>query len=106
VPIVKGIDPPEELWNVERARLVGLTIEAEPLAEIRGRRAAQRGGGAQSEYASLAEILEELEYASELHKRLACPVIDVTHLAIEETAHRVIRLIESRRAESSMEPPS
>jgi hypothetical protein len=103
VPIVRGIEPREELFDVHRSRLVGLTIEAEPLAEIRGRRAAQMGGGTPSDYASLADILEELEYASDLHKRLGCPVIDVTHLAIEETAHRVIRLIESRRAESSSE---
>jgi len=99
VPIVNHIEPPEELWKVERSRLVGLTIEAERLAEIRARRAAQMGGGTQGEYASLGEILEELEYASELHKRLSCPVIDVTALAIEETAHRVIRLVESRRSE-------
>ncbi len=100
VPIVNRIEPPEELWDVERARVVGLTIDPERLAEIRSRRAAQMGGGTQGgEYAWLTEIVEELEYASELHKRLGCPVIDVTALAIEETAHRVIRVVESRRAE-------
>ena len=101
VPIVNNIDPPEELWQVERSRLIGLTIEPERLAEIRARRAAQMGGGRQGEYASLSEILEELEYASALHKRLSCPVIDVTALAIEETAHRVIRLVESRQTEAA-----
>ena len=101
VPIVNRIEPPEELWDVERARVIGLTIEAERLTEIRSRRAAHMGGRGQSEYASLGEILEELEYASDVYKRLGCPVIDVTALAIEETAHRVIRLVESRRGEMS-----
>ncbi len=104
VPIVNQIEPPKELWDVDRARLVGLTIDAERLAEIRGRRAATMGGGTKGEYASLAEIYDELEYAADLHKRLGCPVIDVTHLAIEEAAHRVIRLIESRKAESVIRP--
>ena len=45
-----------------------------------------------------AFIYEEIEYASGLHRRLGCPVIDVTNLAIEETAHRVIRLVESRQS--------
>jgi regulator of PEP synthase PpsR (kinase-PPPase family) len=33
-----------------------------------------------------------------LHRRLGCPVIDVTGLSIEETAHRVIRLVDRRRS--------
>ena len=35
VPIVQGIEPPKELFEIEPARMVGLTIEAERLAEIR-----------------------------------------------------------------------
>src|SRR5262249_58505236 len=39
VPIVKGIEPPAELFRVEPAKIVGLTIEAGRLAEIRRDRA-------------------------------------------------------------------
>ena len=35
-----------------------------------------------------------------LHKRLSCPVIDVTGLAIEETAARVAELVDDRRRAS------
>ena len=35
VPIVKGIKPPPELFEIDRAKIVGLTIDAERLAEIR-----------------------------------------------------------------------
>src|SRR5205807_525892 len=35
VPIVKGIDPPDELFRVDPAKIVGLTIDASRLAEIR-----------------------------------------------------------------------
>src|SRR5215218_6184782 len=46
IPIVKGIEPPNELWEVDRAKVVGLTIDAKALAEIRGERArGMRGGG-------------------------------------------------------------
>ena len=35
VPVVKGIEPPSELFEIDRSKIVGLTIEATRLAEIR-----------------------------------------------------------------------
>jgi regulator of PEP synthase PpsR (kinase-PPPase family) len=95
VPIVKGIEPPPRLWKVDPAKVVGLTIDAEALASIRGERVRGMGGGGR--YADLAEIYDELEYAESVHKRLGCPVIEVSNLAIEETARRIVRLVEERR---------
>jgi regulator of PEP synthase PpsR (kinase-PPPase family) len=48
-------------------------------------------------YADLVGIFEELDVAAAVHRRLGCPVIDVTELSVEETAQRVIRLVENRR---------
>jgi len=99
VPIVKGIDPPAELFHVDPTKLVGLTIEAARLREIRRQRAARLGGN-QRTYAQLVEIYEELEQADAIHRRLGCPVIEISELSIEEMAARVIRLVERRRAEA------
>ena len=99
VPVVKGIEPPRELWDVDPVRVVGLTIDAERLAEIRQARIRSMGG-ANRKYAKLVEIYEELDEAAAVHRRLGCPVLDVTGLSIEETAHRVARLVERRRAEA------
>ena len=41
IPIVRGVDPPAALFGVEPWKIVGLTIEAERLAEIRRRRVAR-----------------------------------------------------------------
>jgi regulator of PEP synthase PpsR (kinase-PPPase family) len=95
VPIVRGIEPPNELFEVDRARLVGLTIDALTLAEIRGERV-RNMHGSRREYAGLEAIFEELEYAESVHRRLGCPVIEVSNLAIEETAHRIVRIVEQR----------
>jgi regulator of PEP synthase PpsR (kinase-PPPase family) len=35
-----------------------------------------------------------------VHRRLGCPVIDVSDLSIEETAQRVIRTVEQRRLDA------
>src|ERR671910_1200250 len=77
VPIVKGITPPPELFEIDPLKVVGLTIDAKRLAEIRSTRV--RGmGGENRRYAEMLEIYDELEEAAALHRRLGCPVIDVT----------------------------
>jgi len=96
VPIVKGIEPPKELYEVEREKIVGLTISAERLAEIRSERARWMRGG--RHYADLVDIYDELEYASSIHRRLGCPVLEVSELSIEEISLRIVRLVENRRA--------
>ncbi len=98
VPVVKGIDPPKALFEIDRTKIVGLTIGAERLAEIRQDRARRLGGG-NGKYAALVEIYEELDYAGEIHRKLGCPVIEMTDLSIEETAARIIQLVERRQAE-------
>jgi [pyruvate, water dikinase]-phosphate phosphotransferase / [pyruvate, water dikinase] kinase len=96
VPIVQGIEPPEELWRVDPAKVVGLTIAAERLAAIRGERVRAMRRGRRG-YAELEGIHQELDYAEMVHRRLRCPVIEVSNLAIEETARRIVRLVEERR---------
>ena len=97
VPVVKGIEPPADLFTVDQRKIVGLTIDPNRLVEIR--RARARTMGARSrQYAELIEIYEELEQAAKLHRRISCPVIDISELSIEETAHRVLRVVEERKS--------
>jgi hypothetical protein len=98
VPIVKGIAPPKELWEIDPAKVVGLTIDAAALAGIRSRRVRDMRSS-KRRYADLNDIYEELEEAEAVHRRLGCPVIEVSNLAIEETARRIIRLVEQRKLE-------
>ncbi len=100
VPVVKGIEPPQELFEIDQAKVVGLTIDPNRLVEIRRARVRAMGApGRNRQYAELIEIYEELEQADKLHRRLGCPVIDISELSIEETAHRVLRVVEERRGE-------
>ena len=98
VPLVKGIDPPAELFAVEASKIVGLTIDAQRLAEIRDERIRWMRGN--HKYASLVEIYDELEYAAQVHRRLGCPVLEVSELSIEEISLRIVRLVEQRKAAS------
>jgi [pyruvate, water dikinase]-phosphate phosphotransferase / [pyruvate, water dikinase] kinase len=96
VPVVGGIELPPELFETDPAKIVGLTIDAERLLDIRTARVRSMGAP-RKRYAELEEIYQELEEASGLHRRLGCPVIDVSELSVEETAMRIIRLVEKRK---------
>jgi regulator of PEP synthase PpsR (kinase-PPPase family) len=98
VPVVRGIEPPPELFALDPAKVVGVTIDAETLHNVRTERARTMKGP--KKYAELTEIYEELEHAAAIHRRLGCPVIEVSNVAIEETAHRIIRLVEQRRLDA------
>ena len=98
VPIVKGIEPPPTLFEIDPAKVVGLTIDAERLSEIRSNRVATMGGPKQR-YAGLLDVYEELDQATAIHRRLGCPVLDVSDFSVEETAMRVIKLVADRQRE-------
>jgi len=99
VPLVNGIDPPPELFRIDPAKVIGLTIDAQRLSEIREERIRWMRGDRR--YASLNEIYDELAEAAHVQRRLGCPVIEVSELSIEEIAHRIIRVVEQRAAEAS-----
>jgi [pyruvate, water dikinase]-phosphate phosphotransferase / [pyruvate, water dikinase] kinase len=96
VPVVKGIEPPSKLFEIDQSKIIGLTIGAERLAEIRADRA-KRLGGNNRRYQELVEIYDELEEAEALHRKLGCPVIEISELSIEETAARIIAMVERRQ---------
>jgi [pyruvate, water dikinase]-phosphate phosphotransferase / [pyruvate, water dikinase] kinase len=100
VPIVKGIEPPKALWEIDPTKIVGLTIDAERLADIRqARLRAMRSPNRR--YGDLLDIYEELEQAAAVQRRLGCPVIDVSDLSVEETAMRIIRLVAERKRQAA-----
>ncbi|MFX0539229.1 pyruvate, water dikinase regulatory protein [Ornithinimicrobium sp. Y1847] len=99
IPLVPGIAPPEQLFAVQRWKIVGLTIDPERLAQIRGRRVRAMGSASvhRDGYTDLVKIFDELDEVGRIQRSLGCPVIDTTELALEEAAGRVIEMVERRR---------
>ncbi|GAA2179687.1 pyruvate, water dikinase regulatory protein [Brooklawnia cerclae] len=110
VPLVPGIAPPPELFRIDRWRIVGLTIDAERLLQIRNRRAKSLGGYGTKDggYADLVKIYDELDEVGRIQRSLGCPVIDTTGLALEEAASRVTEIVEqrARRAGTHLRRPA
>ena len=103
IALVPGIAPPEQLFDVQRWKIVGLTIDPERLQQIRGRRVRAMGStqGHRDGYTDLVKIFDELDEVAQLQRSLGCPVIETTDLALEEAAGRVIEVVRRRREAAS-----
>lgn len=87
VPLMPEVDIPKELFEINRNKIIGLTIDPVQLMEIRKHRLDKLGAfSAEIQYANAERIFEELEFADKVMRRLNCKVIDVTKRAIEDTA--------------------
>jgi len=93
VPIVLGLEPPEELFRLPRRRVVGLVIKPEHLAELRRVRVEQMGIHGYG-YADLAHVREEMTYAYHVFgRRRDWPLVDVTSKPIEEAASEIVTVL-------------
>jgi len=90
VPLIKEIPPPPELFQVAPHKVIGLIIKPSLLCEIRRERLRAMGLQQSTSYANMERIIEELDYAQKVMRKIGCPIIDVTNKATEETAGRVM----------------
>lgn len=90
IPLVPESIPPRELDEIPRKKIIGLTNSPVKLTEIREERLRALGLPKGSSYSSMQRILDEIEYAERIMKKIGCPIIDVSNKAIEETAEIII----------------
>lgn len=97
VPLVPKIRPPRQLYEVDRWRIIGLTLDAELMADIRSRRLQGMGAHTRTDgYAELAKIYDEYDEVKAIHRSLGCPVLNTTRMALEEAASRIIDIVDDR----------
>jgi regulator of PEP synthase PpsR (kinase-PPPase family) len=95
VPLIVGVEPPDEIFRVDRRRVVGLTVDPEQLGAIRRRRQLALGRGMKISYADPRHIMEDLEHARQVIRRGRFATIDVSMKPIEEIANEVVALVDS-----------
>jgi len=96
VPLVPEVPIPEELYQIPTSRIIGLTTDPIKLNEIRQERLKALGLSNTATYANVDRILEELEYADKIMKKLQCPIINVSNKAVEETAGIILDLVKKQ----------
>ncbi len=94
IPLVPEAKVPQELFQIPSKKIVGLTNTPEKLNEIRTERLRALGlstaNTGENKYANMDRILEEIDFAESLMKKIGCPIINVSNKAIEETAEKII----------------
>lgn len=94
IPLVPEVEIPEELFQIDKKKIFGLTINPLQLIEIRKRRLDKfHRISSNIEYAGDARVLEEFEFADKIMRRAGCKTIDVTQRAIEDTALIIMEYI-------------
>ncbi len=101
-PLVKGIEPPDSLFQIDQNKVIGLIIDPEALAKIRRERLVRMGRDPAGDYASLQHIRDEIEWSRQLFSRnRRWPVFNVTNKALEETASEIERVISAKFPKNS-----
>lgn len=93
LPLLPELALPEEIFKVDKNKIIGLIIDPDKLNKIRQQRLTTLGLGDSSSYANQMRISEELDYAKKVFEKLGCKVINVTGLTIESIAGEIINYI-------------
>ncbi|MCA9528748.1 MAG: kinase/pyrophosphorylase [Myxococcales bacterium] len=94
VPLVLGVEPPHELYEVAPSRVIGLTIAVDSLMDIRKQRLRQLGMPDDANYGLRDHIKAELEFAHRIFRdHPDWQIVDVTNRAIEETATIILEYL-------------
>ena len=98
IPLIYGVTPPEELKKIDPRKIFGLTIDSDALYNIRKNRLNKLGvQEKQGTYASLQEVIKEVDWANELFsKNKKWSIFNVTNKALEETAAEIRQLLYMR----------
>ena len=95
IPLVNENSIPETLKeNPNLTCIVGLSTEAERLADIRKNRMNSLKESQNKSYTDLPKIKKEVEEAKNTFKKYKWPMIDVTRKSVEETAASIIKIYE------------
>jgi regulator of PEP synthase PpsR (kinase-PPPase family) len=93
VPFAPGVEPPEQLFQVDPRKVFGLIADPAILVEIRRERMRELGAFV-PRYADREAVEIELEEARALMRRIGCIVIRTDNRAVEETAQEIIRYLD------------
>lgn len=99
VPLIKGIDPPKELFEIDKNRVFGLNINLNHLVIQREKRWKGMGNLSNMNYVDSKSVAQELQYAKFLFKRGGFTQINISNKAIESTANEIVGFIIDRFGE-------
>lgn len=97
IPFVSIETIPSTVYDLKKPLIVGLTINPEKLLQIRQTRLNSIGSENSTDYVEIESIKNEIAESRKLFAKLGCPIIDVTKRSVEETAAKIIQLLQEKK---------
>lgn len=93
IPLIRNMDLPAELLNLEKTVVVGLVATVDRIAQVRqNRELGVTHGYEGQDYIDRSNISAEISFTRSICKRHDWPLIDVTRKSIEETAAAILAI--------------
>ncbi|MBK6282211.1 MAG: kinase/pyrophosphorylase [Draconibacterium sp.] len=96
VPLVNGINPPAELFEIDPQRVFGLHISAAQLIAHRKKRLLGWNNHQIDSYIDEREVREEIRKAMFVFDKGAFTVVNVSNKPIESTANEILNIMSQR----------
>lgn len=90
IPLVPNVAPPKQLFEIDRRRVVGLTLDPDVLQLHRRYRQQLYMNLGGSSYIAGEALYDELDNARKVFRKGGFAIIDVTNKPIEESADQII----------------
>ncbi|MCH4170296.1 MAG: kinase/pyrophosphorylase [Lactobacillus sp.] len=90
LPLIPEVALPEEIYEMDPKKMVGLMTNTEYLQKVRTNRLHFLGLTATASYSDPKRIQIELNYAKKVMTDLSVPIFDITNQSIEESANKIL----------------
>lgn len=98
IPLVNAQSLPPGFEQLKNPLIVGLTASPERIVQIRRNRLLSLNEDRATDYVDDSAVKEEIIAAKRLYARNGWPTIDVTRRSVEETAAKILNLVNDRKA--------
>ena len=96
VPLVPGINVPEELFKIDHNRVFGLTISSNYLIVQRGNRVKNLQMADDVDYIDRRKVGQEIEFAERIFTKGGFTVINITNKPVESSANEILTILTER----------
>lgn len=97
IPLVRGVPTPEFLFSLRNPLIVGLTASPERIVQIRRNRLLTLNEDRSTDYIDDFAVRDEIVEAKRLFAKHGWANIDVTRRSVEETAAKIINMLNEKR---------
>lgn len=96
IPLVHGIEPPKELFEVDPQRVFGLSISSGQLISHRMKRLLSTNNTENTNYVDERMVMQEIRNANFVFEKGGFTVLNVSNKPVETTANEILNMMANR----------